>query len=764
MYDERVMAKLQGFGLEKLQAVRQAADPSDPDMPLLDEAIRRLATAGSRERNLAQAAKEESGAQESYRMASSSIPGAIAQARGAQDLGALAAVPLSAPLAPALVDAGVEMFRRRPRALPTSSAAATSSELGPTGGGGPTPVSGALNSLVERAPSPALARVAGALAVGGAGGGMFRNVPGGGFITKTGEIATMPITAPYRAIAGQAPSGKRAVAAGAGAGLGDALLEAGIRRLPQLVAPLPGEKVEPLDVGREILLPTGLGAAVSTLPGLAGALRSRKSTSGVLADDYARNLEVGTYQRPEMQLPSGKAGNEALEQLASQRTQEVGDAATEVAKRRVSAAKELAAQRVAAGEDAGKRRIEQMAVEEEPKFSAAHAASEREWTDVGYGGTYQELLKQNVRGDPRETISDLRDIVGDLASQSKAKPSSKSAAKPLLVDPQGNEISTAKNSEEQMALLKVGRQAEDMISRFEGYLGPGATLRDYKNAIDEASNAAKGNSSFPVAARVMGRIEEVLRARAKKMFPGFEDLSTRHEAFQSNQERQTQLMYGQDSHDVVDFTGAPREARGRAFLKKAGSDMPEVTSVANEFAELSPYARKAVEASRRAHEEAGFDRVIAENEAADRLRNVEAITKTEKDIATNLVKADMETLGKARVAQEAARSPFGTIGKGLVPTAATIAIHPQWAGYAAAAGGMFAGVKLLQPLRSQLAAALPSPGTMQLQAPSFIAFADALANARARLSAEDASKELVEGARAHARTVSDRLGVFRSGQ
>ena len=447
------------------------------------------------------------------------------------------------------------------------------------------------------------------------------------------------------------------VAGGATAGLEAGVVNAGVTRAAQALAP--GEKVQPLTVG-ELAIPTLAGGAVGALPGVAEWLTNPNSAGGRIAQRFAN---------------AGPSGTRA--QVRAEETN-VPIAGAEPPMPKERANKEF------------ENTIEGAAVEHEGRFSQAHADAERNWMDNNYKPRYEALLAQGRTANPAPTIAKLDDLVWKHASQSGQNPG-------------------------KIELLPLGKNIQALKDQFQSYLGPGATLRDYKNAIDQASALAQQSRSSPVAEHAYADVEGILRKDAYSAFPEFQKLSEEHKAFQDNHERETKLVYGKESHDAEDYEG--RQSQGRKFFKNATEESPAATTDSNELALRSPYGQEAVESMR-----------AAKGEASTKYGEREAIE-----------------LSKMRGGRS-----FGT-------PIALAAAHTS--PYTLARAGIetgFAIPRLVQPLRSRAAAYGPDAEQLRADIPGMLGMLS---------SSEEASKAMVDKAREQKKRFGASIGsIIRAKQ
>ena len=658
--DEKLIAKLTGYGLQRLQRVKAAADQSDPDMALLDEAIKRLsprpdqgppatqeqlassrddAAHGAHTRNLARAKAEGQAGQENYQSAGigekpylmPSMPSPYAppgsppleadrpmvQAAGRQAVGTAAG---AAQLVPG-VSSLVEGIAGRP----------------------------VLDNAVEAAPSPGVARGTAMLGTYLAGRGAL----GSGAEASVSAVMK-PFTAPYSRILGAAkqvmPNGTVVphVLAGAGSAGAVALGEAGLRRAAQGAF---GNDVSPAsELPGELAMPTLAGGAMGMLPGVAEFARKPTSAGGRTAARFASADQNGTraaVAAEESQVPV--AGREPLP--PEQR-----------------AVKEF------------KNTMEGAALEGEGRFSMAHNEAEKNWMENTYKPEFDRLVARGDRISPQNTIAKLDDLIASKASQS--------------ADGQDPE------------LLSLGRSLKTLRDDLAGYLKPGATLRDYKNAIDQASSMAQQSRTSKVAEKAYGDVERILRDDAYDGFKGFGELSDQHKAFQSNHERQTDIVYGKPEHDAEAYTGAAKQDRGRKFFSQITDETPNVTEKANEVANRSDYGLRSVEDMRGARQ-AGEAR-FGEREAVESSKLV-----GQRGFASPLA---MGALAAAEPSPyHAVRAAHSLVGS----------FHP------------------IQFTRSRLAANM-DPEALRLAVPQLLSFTQEVGDARKRVAG------LVEAARQHA--------------
>ena len=442
------------------------------------------------------------------------------------------------------------------------------------------------------------------------------------------------------------------VAGGATAGLEAGVVNAGVTRAAQAFAP--GEKVQPLTVG-ELAIPTLAGGAFGFLPGVAEWVTNPTSAGGRIAQRYAN---------------AGPSGTRA-QVLAEERN--VPIAGAEPPKPIERASREF------------ENTIEDAAVQGEGRFSQAHADAEKNWMQNNYAPRFHALLSEGRTADPTSTIQKLDDLVYKHASESGQDPS-------------------------KVELLPLGKKIQELRDQFNSYLGEGATLRDYKNAIDQAASLAQQNRTSKVAEKAYADVEKIIRDDAYAAFQGFRELSEEHKAFQDNHERETKLVYGKDSHEAEDFAG--RQSQGRKFLKDATSDSPASTTDSNELALRSEYGQQAVEGMR-----------VAKEVAATKYGEREAIE-----------------LSKMRGGKA-----FGT------PVAMALA---RTSPYTVARAGIETGSaipRIIQPIRSRAAAYGPDADQLRAAIPGMVGMVS---------TSEEASKELANRAREQAKRLSVTIGEY----
>jgi hypothetical protein len=264
------------------------------------------------------------------------------------------------------------------------------------------------------------------------------------------------------------------------------------------------------------------------------------------------------------------------------------------------------------------------------------------------------------------------------------------------------------SAEDAQALLTLGSNVKSLRDQFRSYLGQGATVRDYKNAIDQAAAMAQQSRGSKVAEKAYEDVERILREDAYAAFPKYGELAGRTEKFLSNFERETGLVYGKETNAVEDFTSATSQKRGREFFKKAADESPANTTDSNELALRSEYGQEGVAGMRAAKESAS--------------------TKYGEREAIELSKLSG--------------------GRGFVQPAAMAALHPT--GYMAAHAAInsgFALPRLVQPLRSRLATMLPDQEALELSVPLLLQGTTQFDKARERIA--KTSQQLVDAARGH---------------
>jgi hypothetical protein len=621
MDDAQAIEKLASYGLEKLKKIKAAVDPGDPDMPLLDAAIGKLWHPEA-------GAKERNLARAGEESAAGDV--AYESAKADQEpMGLMSATP--SPYAPpgsqpiqldrSMVRAGGK------QALGTAAAAA---QLIPGVDAAVSGIAGkpVLESAVQEAPSPFAARGAAMLVPYlGARGALGR-------AAQTGVGAAMkPFTAPYsRILAGAKqimPAGTMVphVLAGAGAAGLVAGGEAGVRRAAQALS---GNEVQDLSAG-ELAVPILAGGGLGMLPGVAEW--ARKPT-GIL----------------------GRSGRTAARFAEADRSGTRAAVAAEESQVPVGSREPLPPEQRAVKEF--KNSMEGAALETEGKFSMAHGDAETKWMKEGYAPEYQKLLENGDRISPATTLEKLDELVASKASQSA----------------EGNDPS----------LLQLGRKLKALRDEFSGYLQEGATLRDYKNAIDQATALAEQSSSSPVAKKAFADVEKILREDAYSGFPGFGELSDKHKAFQANQERMTDVVYGKPEHTAEAYTGAAKQDRGRKFFSQITDETPAVTERANELANRSDYGLRSIEDMRAAR--AAGEKRFAEREAVE---------------------------SSKLIGQKGFSSPLamGTLA----------AVEPSPYHVARAAHTMFTSIHPFQFARSRLAAGI-DPESMRMTIPQLLGF------------------------------------------
>lgn len=388
-----------------------------------------------------------------------------------------------------------------------------------------------LEEAVQESPSPTASRGWGIVAG-------YLLARGGG---AAGNVIAAPYTAPYKAIA----AGVKKVlpkstalphlAGGAGSAGLVAGAEAGAKRQAQALA---GNEVEPFSAS-EVTIPMAFGAGIATMPALAAALRNPNSEKGQIAQRFVNAHKSGTAKDVEAEIRNNPIEGKALPEPMDRAKREY----------EVSVGK--------------------TALKTEPEFSTAHNAAEREWMDNQFAPRFADIerkLKSEGRvSNPQATIDDLRELASTKASQSN----------------EGQQLS-------------IGASIEELANKLEPYLGPGATVRDYKNAIDDVTNLANRNRVSKVAEQVYKDAEKIIRRDAYRAFPEYEKLAEEHKTFQDNQERLTALVYGKESHQQEDFAGVAPEARGRKFFKSLASGTPDAEAAAEELGNRADYGKAAV--------------------------------------------------------------------------------------------------------------------------------------------------------------------------
>jgi hypothetical protein len=316
MDDQQFIEKLKTKGLEKLQKAAQLADPGDPDMPMVQEAIRQLTPPAQpstalplRPEQQAHIARELQTTAKPLDETKPTIGGAaLDAARGL-------------PSAAAGIAGGV--YQSIPGLAPALEAIGQTSDRFKAGNGlvaranrwvpNLVPRPGEINRAVEESPQGPIASrtIGGLIAPLGAAGKL------GEGMGAAGSAALAPATRIYQNLAGKAPGLARTVGAGAGTGAAIGAGEAGIRRLPGAVANMtrgatnaPAEEIPPIDIAREIAAPALLGGAMSgATAGLPAWATAADTATGRIANRFANIRNRGLQnEEPLRSLPQGQIG------------------------------------------------------------------------------------------------------------------------------------------------------------------------------------------------------------------------------------------------------------------------------------------------------------------------------------------------------------------------------------------------------------------------------------------------------------------------
>jgi hypothetical protein len=373
-------------------------------------------------------------------------------------------------------------------------------------------------------------------------------------------VIAAPYTAPYKAIA----AGVKKVlpkstalphlAGGAGSAGLVAGAEAGAKRQAQALA---GNEVEPFSAS-EVTIPAAFGGAIASFPALAAALRNPGSEGGQVAQRFVNAHKSGTAKDVEAEVRSNPIEGRALPEPMDRAKREY------------------------------ETTVGKTALKTEPEFATAHSADERDWMKNQFAPRFEAIANEKQTVDPIKTIMALRELAATKASQSAPG--------------------------EQLGL---GASIEKIADQLKQYLGPGkATVRDYKNAIDEAMKLAQQSRSSKVAEQAYADVERILRNDAYEAFPKYKQLAEEHRSFQGNQEAMSDLVYGKQTHQAEDYSGSSPEARGRKFFKSLASGTPDAEAAAEELGNRADYGKAAV--SQMKESERVATKRFGEREALDR--------------------------------------------------------------------------------------------------------------------------------------------------
>jgi hypothetical protein len=580
MDDTQFIGKLKSLGLDKLQKASEVADQNDPDMPFVLEAIKQLKTQGPAfmgPPSTSLPLRPEQQAHIDRQLATTArplpMPSSLGEAAwegikgaGRQVAGDAAALMSNLPSIPAGLEAVGDYAHEVTRGHPVIQGAADAI----------LPRPGDTQRAIENAPSPTAARAFGmtapmAAATRGAGAAP-------GLITKIAQkvlpefvkegaatagdlvnTAMAPATKLYQGIQGATKAAGPLASnliAGGGTNFGVALADAGIQRIPAAVTP--GRQVPPVDIAREIALPTAAGVA-GALPGGIHASATRNGFQDTEGAKVARKFVETKLSGAEDTNPllAGKArGNLGMQQV----------------------------------EQAGQEAIASKAAEQEPAMRSLFSQKQKRLTDefTSVIDRYEHKPIPNADSTGASIDSKVNEVI---------LPKAKS----------GTEFSDSGPE-----FLGTGSALSNTWGKIRNYIA-GGTVRDYRNAISElkmVSESGTPEKTFPARA-IIGTLKEHL----KDAYPEVRSAYENYRIGRGHLERASEIGYGEGdlnklgektAHGRLDTAdpGDPfiqmtpgREARGRTNLSQIGETTPAALNKKPAIEEL---------------EAAGFSRPVGE--------------------------------------------------------------------------------------------------------------------------------------------------------
>lgn len=440
----------------------------------------------------------------------------------------------------------------------------------------PTP--GTHTKVMGEAPSPTTAQVSGAALMaplataGSAGRALFG---AGNAIYSAGERAAERVL----------PGVLAPRLAGAALGQGAlATTEAVGRRIPQM---LTEGSAPPIDVAHEIALPTALGTVMAA-PGAMQSASVRPNTrSGRMAQTYAQDRAAGLHESGELPALEGKPGIGEAKRIGAERVSEakqIGrrgvDAATAEAKARseefLAGEGERGARVIESEKQYGQRMVSDRAAAQEQSFRQKFAKARGKSKDI-FDAELKAIAKDPSVHDPetgkpalfdtKPVMDEVRSLVEQRAREDTAGnlPVKQSAPSPIL-DKQGKPFVSDEKAAAELAAasrtpeehLALGREFARVESELKSYLGPKASLADYRNAIQNFQKMAERGT--PVQQYTYGKILGALREHVSNVDPTGR-LATANQAYRqsaSQRERLTDMVY-RSGEENLPVAGTPEQ-------------------------------------------------------------------------------------------------------------------------------------------------------------------------------------------------------------
>lgn len=801
-FDPQVVDKLAGFGLDRLLKAKSVVDPADPDVGSLNEAIRRLQNpplsperqakvqrnyeatklpdGPAAQRDLGAEFKEDVGnlGRQANATAAAAVEGVGVGPwlEAGSDLAGRAAGAIIAPFARPPLPKGPE-YEQAQRDVEAQAKRQLRADL--------PFAQGSLNRIIEEAPLPTVAKVTGAAAP------PLAAAHGAGAVAQGTRALLKPAEALFKGAAGKAPGLIRTAGATGLVGAAYGTSGAIARRAPDV---LTGQPVEPIGYMSEIAAPAAVGFGMGIIPGVMNWSTNPRTPTGVVANEYARNVKSGAYRTGELaEVPSGQMGIKEIAdrnraRIASAREEAAQDFDTRLPERLapIKTAKMRGEEDIAAA----RRETDDYATMERGQAAADVAPTVLRTLSDQVASARKELgvvmtskAKQYVPAE--QTRAAVRDVVSDLARSDTRGQSHVTKAGTTVSDevftPEGEAI----------------RRVEDQLG---GFLRNGGTVEDWVNAIRWLESQERGS---PATARIYREVANVVR-HGREVGTGQDGTPIRsgglanedpeigaawakYREATTKAERASAMLLGEEdlskvasksAHGKLDvpLPGDPftqnaqtiaEEEALRRNLMRVGQSTEAAAAKLPQLAELEQLGfseplrtmegRAAeIENRRRAGNSALSDRAAAlERETSAQEVGARRGLRTEANERVRDAVTESRRLDFAKRAQEASRwprvskltTPAMLLGLGI---SGRPGIHSAFS-LGHATGGL--GTTLTQPFASAIAAHIPTPtGSTMAALPSMVGpgLLGMTLSLSERRDALDQADALVAGAKSHA--------------
>jgi hypothetical protein len=417
----------------------------------------------------------------------------------------------------------------------------------------PTP--GTHAKVMSEAPSPTTALVSGAamtapLATAGAAGRALFGA--GNAIYSTGERAAERVL----------PGVLAPRLAGAALGQGAlATTEAVGRRVPQM---LTEGSAPPIDFKHEVVVPTVVGTVMAA-PGAAQSTSvnpDARGGVGIKAQRYANDRSAGLHEKGV--LPAlEKRTSDQLSKTEQTSRREL-DASVAEAKARseefLAGEGERGARVIESEKQYGQRMVSDRAAAQEQSFRQKFAKARGQSKDT-FDAELKDIAEDPAVHDPetgKPALFDTQPVMDEVRSlveqHAREDTAGTKATKSLLLTSKGEPVAGSAG-EKHMAL---GSEFERVERELQSYLGPQASLADYRNAIQNFQKMAERGT--PVQQYTYGKILGALREHVANVDPTGR-LAKANQAYRqsaSQRERLTDMVY-RSGEENLPVAGTPEQ-------------------------------------------------------------------------------------------------------------------------------------------------------------------------------------------------------------